>query len=72
MQFPWKTSVKPLLRPTSPLNEKFIMFVVAATEQLFDSADGDLAALSAGELNAERETLVQEIGENITIRRGEA
>ena len=41
------------------------------TEQLFDSADGDLAALSAGELNAERETLVQEIGENITIRRGE-
>ena len=52
-------------------NEKFIAFVAKATEQLFDSADGDLAALSAGELNAERETLVQEIGENITIRRGE-
>jgi len=45
--------------------------VAKVTEQLFDSADGDLAALSAGELNAERETLVQEIGENITIRRGE-
>ncbi|MEC7413672.1 MAG: translation elongation factor Ts [Pseudomonadota bacterium] len=52
-------------------NEKFIAFVATVTEQLFDSADGDLAALSAGELNAERETLVQEIGENITIRRGE-
>ena len=51
-------------------NEKFIAFVAKVTEQLFDSADGDLAALSAGELNAERETLVQEIGENITIRRG--
>lgn len=52
-------------------NEKFIAFVAKVTEQLFDSVDGDLAALSAGELNAERETLVQEIGENITIRRGE-
>ena len=52
-------------------NEKFIAFVAKVTEQLFDSADGDLAALSAGELNEERETLVQEIGENITIRRGE-
>lgn len=52
-------------------NEKFIAFVAKVTEQLFASADGDLAALSAGELNAERETLVQEIGENITIRRGE-
>jgi elongation factor Ts len=52
-------------------NEKFIAFVAKVTEQLFDSADGDLAVLSAGELNAERETLVQEIGENITIRRGE-
>ena len=52
-------------------NEKFIAFVAKVTKQLFDSADGDLAALSAGELNAERETLVQEIGENITIRRGE-
>ncbi|NCF32449.1 MAG: elongation factor Ts [Proteobacteria bacterium] len=52
-------------------NEKFIAFVAKVTQQLFDSADADLAALSAGDLNAERETLVQEIGENITIRRGE-
>lgn len=52
-------------------NEKFIAFVAKVTEQLFESADGDLSALAAGDLNAERETLVQEIGENITIRRGE-
>jgi elongation factor Ts len=52
-------------------NEKFIAFVAKVTQELFDSADADLAALSAGDLNAERETLVQEIGENITIRRGE-
>lgn len=52
-------------------NEKFIAFVAKVTQQLFDSAQGDLTALTAGDLNAERETLVQEIGENITIRRGE-
>ena len=52
-------------------NEKFIAFVSKVTEKLFESADGDLAVLAAGDLNAERETLVQEIGENITIRRGE-
>jgi elongation factor Ts len=52
-------------------NEKFIAFVAKVTEQLFESTDGDLSALAAGDLNAERETLVQEIGENITIRRGE-
>ena len=52
-------------------NEKFIAFVAKVTEQLFESTDGNLSALAAGDLNAERETLVQEIGENITIRRGE-
>ena len=52
-------------------NEKFIAFVEKVTQQLFDSAQGDLSAVTAGDLNAERETLVQEIGENITIRRGE-
>jgi elongation factor Ts len=52
-------------------NEKFIAFVAKVTQCLFESADGDLAALAAGDLNAERETLVQEIGENITIRRGD-
>ena len=52
-------------------NEKFIAFVAKVTQQLFDSAQGDLTALTDGDLNAERETLVQEIGENITIRRGE-
>ena len=51
-------------------NEKFIAFVDKVTNELFD-ADGDLQSLLDGGLNAEREALVQEIGENITIRRGE-
>ena len=51
-------------------NEKFIAFVDKTVGQLFDSADGDLAGLLAAGLDAERETLVQEIGENISVRRG--
>ncbi len=49
-------------------NEKFIAFVSKVAQALFDS--GDLGAVSDA-LNAERETLVQEIGENMTIRRGQ-
>lgn len=49
-------------------NEKFIAFVSKVAQSLFES--GDLAAVSDS-LNAERETLVQEIGENMTIRRGQ-
>ncbi|HBX00306.1 MAG TPA: elongation factor Ts [Gammaproteobacteria bacterium] len=48
-------------------NEKFIAFVTKVAHTLFESADMDAVAQS---LNAERETLVQEIGENMTIRRG--
>jgi elongation factor Ts len=48
-------------------NEKFIAFVSKVAQTLFDSADMDAVAQS---LNAERETLVQEIGENMAIRRG--
>ena len=51
-------------------NEKFIAFVQKTVEQLFDSSDGNLDTILAGGLDAERETLVQEIGENISIRRG--
>ncbi len=51
-------------------NEKFIAFVSKVAEELFASADGSLENLAAA-LNHERETLVQEIGENITIRRGQ-
>ena len=49
-------------------NEKFIAFVSKVAQTLFD--DGDLGSVSEA-LNAERETLVQEIGENMTIRRGQ-
>ena len=49
-------------------NEKFIAFVSKVAQTLFDH--GDMAAVSES-LNAERETLVQEIGENMTIRRGQ-
>ena len=51
-------------------NEKFIGFVNKTLEALFAAGNGDIAAVAA-ELGAERETLVQEIGENITIRRGQ-
>ena len=51
-------------------NEKFIAFVQKTVDQLFDSPDGDLEAVLAAGLDAERETLVQEIGENISVRRG--
>ena len=51
-------------------NEKFIAFVGKTLELVFDSEDGDVAAILAAGLDAERETLVQEIGENISVRRG--
>lgn len=49
-------------------NEKFIAFVSKVAETLFDNGDMDSVTQS---LNAERETLVQEIGENMSIRRGQ-
>jgi elongation factor Ts len=49
-------------------NEKFIAFVSKVAQTLFDN--GELGSVSEA-LNAERETLVQEIGENMTIRRGQ-
>jgi len=51
-------------------NGKFIAFVSKVADELFASAHGNLEKLAAA-LNDERETLVQEIGENITIRRGQ-
>lgn len=52
-------------------NEKFIAFVEKTLNLVFDSADGDVQAILAAGLDAERETLVQEIGENISIRRAQ-
>lgn len=51
-------------------NEKFIAFVARTLDLVFESDDGDIAKIMADGLDAERETLVQEIGENITVRRG--
>ena len=48
-------------------NEKFVAFVSRVAQALFDSGDIDSVTQT---LNAERETLVQEIGENMAIRRG--
>jgi len=50
-------------------NEKFIAFVGEVLEQVFAANDANLEPLLAAGLDAQRETLVQEIGENITIRR---
>ncbi|MEM7220064.1 MAG: translation elongation factor Ts [Pseudomonadota bacterium] len=47
-------------------NEKFIAFVGKVTDLVFERGSEDLASY---DLDAERETLVQEIGENITLRR---
>ncbi|MEM1432783.1 MAG: translation elongation factor Ts [Pseudomonadota bacterium] len=50
-------------------NEKFIAFVQKALDAVYEGGSADIAALNAGPLGDERETLVQEIGENITLRR---
>ncbi len=50
-------------------NEKFIAFVDQVLEQVFDSGETDVQKLLQGDLGGRRETLVQEIGENITVRR---
>jgi elongation factor Ts len=50
-------------------NEKFIAFVDEVRDALFEANSSDVATVMAGDLEAKRETLVQEIGENITVRR---
>src|SRR6056297_1906038 len=50
-------------------NEKFIAFVEQVLNTVFDSGETDVEALMAGALGSDRETLVQEIGENIAVRR---
>jgi len=50
-------------------NEKFIAFVQRVTDGVFEQGSGDLSAIAG--LESERETLVQEIGENISLRRAE-
>jgi elongation factor Ts len=50
-------------------NEKFIEFVGTVLNAVFDSGETDVEKLLAGDLGRRRETLVQEIGENISVRR---
>lgn len=50
-------------------NEKFIAFVDEVLDAVFDSGETDVASLMAGDLENRRESLVQEIGENISVRR---
>jgi elongation factor Ts len=50
-------------------HEKFIAFVERVRDRVFASRSDDLTALLAAGLEAEREALVQEIGENVAIRR---
>ena len=50
-------------------NEKFIAFVARVADAAFAADDDDVAALMSGDLDQERERLVQEIGENMAVRR---
>ena len=48
---------------------KFLNFVNAVTRAALESGASDLASLSSSELESERQALVQELGENIVLRR---
>ena len=50
-------------------NEKFIAWIGRVTDLAFEERTDDVRALLDGGLEAERETLVQEIGENVSLRR---
>ncbi len=50
-------------------NEKFIAFVARVCDRVFEQRNADVATLLASGLDAEREALVQEIGENVAVRR---
>lgn len=50
-------------------NDKFIAFVDRVLDRAFKQRTDDVAALLAGGLEQERQALVQEIGENISVRR---
>jgi elongation factor Ts len=50
-------------------NEKFIAFVDEVLDAVFALGEGDVATVLANGLDAKREKLVQEIGENVNVRR---
>lgn len=50
-------------------DDSFMAFVKKVVDAAFESRQTDVAALMAGELEGDREALVQKIGENIGVRR---
>ena len=50
-------------------DENFLAFVNKVLDAAFNGKQTDVAALMAGELESDREALVQKIGENIGVRR---
>lgn len=50
-------------------DENFLNFANKVADKSFADRQADVAALMAGELESEREALVQKIGENIAVRR---
>ncbi|MGD8176964.1 translation elongation factor Ts [Marinimicrobium sp. ARAG 43.8] len=50
-------------------DQGFLAFVEKVVQKAFDAKQTDVAALMDGELEGEREALVQKIGENISVRR---
>ena len=50
-------------------DDNFISFVNAVADKSIADKQADVAALMAGELETQREALVQKIGENLTVRR---
>jgi len=52
-------------------NEKFVQFVDAVLDAVFSSGETNISKLLEGELGTLREALVQEIGENINVRRAD-
>lgn len=50
-------------------NEKFVAFVAEVLTAIYDAGSDNVAEVLAGGLDASREALIQEIGENISVRR---
>lgn len=50
-------------------DDNFLAFVASVTEKAFADKQGDVAALCEGAIEESRQSLVQKIGENISVRR---
>ena len=50
-------------------DENFLNFVNDVVDKAFDNKTDDVSSLASGEIEAARQTLVQKIGENVSVRR---